>query len=123
MLNISVDDKQLSEGLMVAIITELVQCLPSRRDLAIQLAPIISAAMEGSMPTFAEVTKEAVEEVLADPQFREQYKTTVKNVLTRKLGGEIASNLIAASAREVAKKVGSSACFLEEMSQSLTKGW
>lgn len=105
-LILPVDTDELSKALMKSIVNEFIQSMPPRKELSHALAPVLKDALEASLPIVTEVTREAIQEAFNDPQFREQYKTTVKNVLARKLGGEVASNLIAASAREAAKAIG-----------------
>lgn len=105
-LELPINTEELSKTLMKSIVNEFIQSMPPRKDLSHSLAPVLKDALEASIPIVTEVTREAIQEAFDDPQFREQYKTTVKNVLARKLGGELASNLIAASAREAAKAIG-----------------
>ncbi len=105
-LELPINTEDMSKALMKAIVNEFIQSMPPRKDLSHSLAPVLKDALEASIPIVTEVTREAIQEAFDDPQFREQYKTTVKNVLARKLGGELASNLIAASAREAAKAIG-----------------
>ncbi len=114
-LVIGLDLNNLSTELSSALAAELINCLPPRKAIMSQMEPILSAALHESIPLFVEATKEAIAEALSDSQFRELYKQSVKNVLARKLGGEIASNMISASAREAAKTLCQSAPFKEQL--------
>lgn len=120
-LVLGIDLNNLSSELSTALAAELIQCLPPRKAIMAQLEPVLSAALNESMPLFVEATREAIDEALNDSQFRELYKQSVKNVLARKLGGEIASNMISASAREAAKTLCQSAPFKEQV-MDLAKG-
>jgi hypothetical protein len=114
-LVLGLDLNNLSQELSTALAAELINCLPPRKVITAQLEPVMSAALNQSIPLFVEATREAIEEALSDSQFRELYKQSVKNVLARKLGGEIASNMISASAREAAKALCQSAPFKEQL--------
>lgn len=118
---LDLDLNNLNSELSTALAAELIQCLPPRKAIMSQMEPVMSAALRESIPLFVEATKEAIAEALKDSQFRELYKQSVKNVIARKLGGEIASNMISASAREAAKTLCQSAPFKEQV-MDLAKG-
>lgn len=118
---LDLDLNNLNSELSTALAAELIQCLPPRKAIMSQMEPVMSAALKESIPLFVEATKEAIAEALSDSQFRELYKQSVKNVIARKLGGEIASNMIAASAREAAKTLCQSAPFKEQLMNLATE--